>query len=61
MRLVARFDKVMVPNVGHDLGTRQDLDVELIFDLLDLLRYLLAWHDLKASCHVLEHCEWSPW
>lgn len=53
MILVSRLDEVMVPNVGHDFGARQDFDMELIFDFVKLLDMVLAlWSaGLKDSAY----------
>lgn len=58
---VARLDEVMRSNIAHDLGTGQDLDVELILDLVELLGELLAmmWRRWRLS-NLLCPSESSP-
>lgn len=58
MRLVSRFDEVVGSYVGHDFGARQDLDMELIFDFLELLERVVSF--LVCDCRsfsIPEHCE----
>jgi hypothetical protein len=52
MRLVAGLHEMMGTNISHDLRAGEDLDMELIFDLLDLL-------DLDVSITLRSEAEWT--
>jgi len=62
MRVVGRLrnenagtalDEVVTSNIRHDLGTREDLGMELLLDLLELLSWLSAM-DVKSSKVVID-------
>lgn len=49
VRFIPGLDEVMGPNVNHDFSPGKDFDMEFIFDLLKLLRAILAVHGAIAT------------
>jgi hypothetical protein len=55
------FNEVMAPNIGHDLGAGQDLNVEFMFKLATFLTWVsVDVRGLKMRGVHLQYTLWTP-